>query len=37
MIARQVNEAAFENPGIDDRIPEQTRSVALLRRVALNR
>jgi hypothetical protein len=36
MIAQQVNEAAAENPGIDNRVPE-TRSVALLRRVALSR
>jgi hypothetical protein len=36
MIAQQVNEVAFENPSIDDRIPE-TRSIAELRRVSLPR
>jgi hypothetical protein len=36
MIARQVNEAAFENPAIDDRVPEMM-SVAQLQRIALHR
>ncbi len=36
MIARQVNEVAFENPGIDDRIPE-TRSIAEFQRVSFPR
>jgi len=37
MIARQLNEVAIENPSIDDRAVPDTRSVALLRRVALPR
>jgi hypothetical protein len=37
MIARQVNEAALENPAIDDRIPDEARSIAVLRRIALPR
>src|SRR5665213_297672 len=36
MIARQVNEAALENPGIDDRVPD-TRAVGRLQRVAFPR
>ncbi len=36
MIARQVNEAALENPGIDDREPE-TRTVSRLQRVVFPR
>jgi hypothetical protein len=37
MIARQVNQVALENPAIDDRTPVESKSVAVLRRIALRR